>query len=72
MVTLCDLIERQSKEHPRANALFSKGNLTSYSELSQKIERWAAVLAARGITAKDTFGVVMRNSPEFVITFFAF
>src|SRR4029077_10391837 len=34
-------------------------------------ERWSAVLSSRGVKAGDAFGLVMRNCPEFVITFFA-
>ncbi len=71
MLTLHELIERQAKEHPKAAALVFKGHVTSYAELQQNIERWVTVLSSRGVKAGDTFGLVMRNSPEFVITFFA-
>jgi long-chain acyl-CoA synthetase len=71
MLTLHELIERQAKDHPKADALVFKGEKISYALLQEKIERWASVLAARGVKAGDSFGLVMRNSPEFVITFFA-
>ena len=71
MLTLYDLIERQAKEHPRTTALVFKGQVRSYAELQDDIDRWASVLAARGVKAGDRFGLVLRNSPEFVITFFA-
>src|SRR5437879_6558035 len=71
MLTLPDLIERQARARPKAPALVFNGAVTSYGELHQKIAQWATALAVRGIKAGDSFGLVMRNSPEFVITFFA-
>jgi long-chain acyl-CoA synthetase len=71
MLTLNDWIDRQAKERPRADALVFKGEARSYAELQRDIERWAAVLSSRGVKAGDSFGLVMRNAPEFVITFFA-
>jgi len=71
MLTLPELIERQARERPNSSALVFKGTITTFEDLRQKVERWAAVLSARGVKAGDSFGLVMRNSPEFVVTFFA-
>jgi long-chain acyl-CoA synthetase len=71
MLTLHELIERQAKDRPRATALVFKGQTLCYEDLQEDIERWASVLVARGVKAGDRFGLVLRNSPEFVITFFA-
>ena len=71
MLTLNALIERQARERPKAPALVFKGAVTTFAELEKQIERWAAALASRGVKAGDCFGLVMRNCPEFVITFFA-
>src|SRR5690349_4446075 len=71
MLTLPGLIERQAKERPKASAYVFKGRATTYAELLQKVERWAAVLSSRGVKAGESFGLVMRNSPEFIITFLA-
>jgi long-chain acyl-CoA synthetase len=68
---LPDLIERQAREHPKAAAMVFKRAVTTNEELRQKVERWVAVLASRGVKAGDAFGLVMRNCPEFVVTFFA-
>src|ERR1700744_3905427 len=70
-MVLHELIERQAARQPHAAALFYKKEKISYGELQRQVERWAAVLHARGVKAGDTFGIVTRNSPEFVITFFA-
>src|SRR4029077_7844396 len=71
VMTLQSLIERQAQEHPAANALVFQGKVISYKDLQNRVERWASVLSVRGVKAGDNFGLVMRNSPEFVITFFA-
>jgi long-chain acyl-CoA synthetase len=71
MLTLNALLERQAAERPRAIALRLKDRALSYQQLQAQIERWATVLYSRGVRAGDTYGIVMRNSLEFVITFFA-
>jgi len=70
-VTLHELIERQARERPARAALILKGHSLSYKELQDHVEKWASVLHQRGVKAGDAYGLVMRNSPEFVITFFA-
>ena len=71
MLTLHELIERQAQTRPKAAALVMKGHHYTYAELQERVEKWASVLQARGVRAGDAYGLVMRNSPEFVITFFA-
>ncbi len=68
---LHELIEKQAKERPKAKALVFQGRVTPYGELQKKIERWALILASRGIRAGDAYGLVTKNSTEFVIAFFA-
>ena len=70
-LTAHGLIERQAKSRPKTTALIFKGKPISYGELQDQIERWASVLRDRGVKKGDAYGLVMRNCPEFVITFFA-
>src|SRR5690242_8223974 len=70
-MVLHELLERQAKSRPNAPALIFRGTKLSYAALQDRVEKWAAVLTARGVKAGDTYGIVMRNSPEFVVTFFA-
>jgi len=70
-MTLYDLIERQAVSRPSAKALVLAERILTYAELRETIDRWAAALSARGVKAGDAFGLVMRNSVEFVVTFFA-
>ena len=52
-------------------AFIFKGETTTFAQLADEIERCAAGLAELGIGKGDTFGIVMRNCPEFVILSFA-
>src|SRR2546430_3176712 len=70
-LTLHELVERQARERPGAMAVVSKNQVLTYHQLQERIEQWASVLHSRGVRTGDAFGIVMRNSPEFVITFFA-
>jgi long-chain acyl-CoA synthetase len=70
-MTLPDLLERQIQSRPKATALIFRGAAMSYAELKDRVEKWAAVLTQKGVKPGDAYGIVMRNSPEFVITFFA-
>jgi long-chain acyl-CoA synthetase len=70
-MVLHELIERQAQIRPRATALIFRGTKLSYAQLQERVEKWASVLTSRGVKTGDTYGIVMRNSPEFVITFFA-
>jgi acyl-CoA synthetase (AMP-forming)/AMP-acid ligase II len=68
---LHELIERQAQRRPQAAAILFKGLSMTYGQLQEKVEKWASALQSRGVKSGDAFGVVMRNSPEFIITFFA-
>jgi long-chain acyl-CoA synthetase len=71
VLILPDLIERQAQRNPKRAALIFNDQTLTYAQLQDRVLRCAAVLKNRGIKAGDTFGMVLRNSPEFVITFFA-
>jgi long-chain acyl-CoA synthetase len=68
---LHQMLEDQAKARPHDAALVFRGNKISYEDLQDRVLKWASVLYQRGVKAGDTYGIVMRNSPEFVITFFA-
>ncbi|HRY29641.1 MAG TPA: AMP-binding protein, partial [Elusimicrobiota bacterium] len=59
------------KQSGDAAAFLFKDEPILYRDLDDKIRRCAAGLAALGIGKDDTFGIVLRNCPEFVIAFFA-
>jgi long-chain acyl-CoA synthetase len=59
---------REMADHP---AFFYKDQTWTYRRLDEQIARCAAGLAGLGIKKGDTFGIVIRNCPEFVVLFFA-
>ena len=69
--TLNEMLARSVERSGNRPAFIFKGQETSFSELADAIERCAAGLAELGIGNGDTFGIVMRNCPEFVILSFA-
>ena len=71
MLTLYDLVARQAGDHPSATALHFKGHDLTFLALQERIDQCALLLSSRGVMAGDRFGLVLRNSPEFVITFLA-
>jgi long-chain acyl-CoA synthetase len=69
--TLNEMLARTVELYGDKTALIFKGEKISFAELQESIERCAAGLAELGIGKGDTFGIVMRNCPEFVILSFA-
>jgi len=69
--TLNQILGETILNHPEDTAFFYKEEVLSYRELGQRIDRCTVGLQKLGIREGDTFGVVVRNCPEFVILFFA-
>jgi len=69
--TLNEMLARSVERSGDRPAFIFKGQETSFSEFEDAVERCAAGLAVLGIGKGDTFGIVMRNCPEFVILSFA-
>ena len=69
--TLNEMLGHTAREVPDSVAYAFKDRSLTFSELEQTIERCAAGLVSLGIGKGDTFGLVLRNCPEFVICAFA-
>jgi len=65
------MLSQSVRENPEAAAFVYRDERLSYGELDRRVERCAAGLQKIGINKGDTFGIVLRNSPEFVILYFA-
>ncbi len=68
---LNDMLAQSVREVPDAPAFLYKGQTWTYRRLEETAAACAARLAGLGIGRGDTFGVVLRNCPEFVVLFFA-
>ena len=66
-------MEQRVKESPDKSFLFSEadGRRFSYAEFAAAVDRAARMLAASGIGKGDAVGLLMPNSAEYVIAYFA-
>lgn len=69
--TLVDLIERSTREFARRAALHFFGRSTTYRALGERIERAAEALRRHGVAAGERVALVLPNSPQHVIAFYA-
>ena len=60
------------KDHPAEKAAFIfKDQVTTYGQFRQNVEAKAAFLQSRGIREGDRVGLISKNCPQFVETYFA-
>ncbi|MBL8023841.1 MAG: long-chain fatty acid--CoA ligase [Elusimicrobia bacterium] len=69
--TLHRLLADTARRSPDAVVFYYRGKVWTYGQLEEKVGRCAAGLSSRGVGRGDTFGIVLRNAPEFVVLFFA-
>ena len=69
--SLVDMLENSAKRHRKRVALEFFGRDTSYGELLDQVSRAANGLRDLGVTAGDRVALVMPNSPQHVIAFYA-
>ena len=64
---LSDLVSNWAKEDPQRIAYIFQDKKITFFELEDKISRCAQGLSQLGIKKESTFGIILRNCPEFVI-----
>jgi fatty-acyl-CoA synthase len=65
-------LERSVSLCPEKTALVYKGERISYEELNRRVNAFAAGVASLGFRKGDRFVIDLPNSPELVISFYAF
>lgn len=70
-VPLSELLDKTALKYPKQTALIFFGNKISYLELQSMVNRIASALADIGTKKGDRVALVLPNSPEFVIAYFA-
>jgi len=70
-LSMADLFERSAEKWGNQTAILFYGNKIKYRELKDKVDRLATGLAALGIKKGDRVGMLLLNSPEYVISSFA-
>lgn len=70
---LSDLLQQRVSANPDKHFLFSETDARSftYSEFALAVDRTAAMLAAHGIVKGDVVSLLMPNSAEYIIAYFA-
>ena len=70
---LRELLEQRAAEAPDKTFLFSEadGRQFSYAEFDAAVNRTAALLASQGVQKGDVVSLLMPNSAEYVIAYFA-
>lgn len=63
-------VESNARDFPDRPALIFKGHVVNYREFNELTDRMAAGLAAMGVKKGDKVGLVIPNSPQFVIAFY--
>jgi len=69
--TLYDMLLQSVSKGPESVAFIMKEDRITYRKLQQMVDICANSLKALDIHKGDRLGIVLRNSPEFVVTFFA-
>lgn len=70
-ITLYDILKETTEKYPHNKALVFKSYELNYIELKELVDRFAAGLIDLGIKKGDPVGILMPNTPQFVIAFFA-
>ena len=70
-INLARLLADAACDFPHAPALHFEGRTTSYAELAERAWRFAGTLASLGVTRGTRVGLILPNSPQAVVAFFA-
>lgn len=68
---VADLVEAAARRSPDRLALTGPGGTWTWGRLAEQVRRLAGGLAALGLTPGDRLALLLGNSPEFVLGYFA-
>lgn len=71
MTSVNELFEEATDKWKNKTAIIFYGRKISYKELKEKVDRFATALFDLGIRKGDRVGILLLNSPEFIISFYA-
>jgi long-chain acyl-CoA synthetase len=70
-VSAFSLLEGSARAYPDRPAIAFLGKHISYAQLLSEAERFSAVLAGTGVAKGDRVGLLLPNSPQYVIAWYA-
>jgi long-chain acyl-CoA synthetase len=68
---LYSILDESAKKYPDHNALIFFGNTIKYKDLKESVERFAGALSELGVKKGDVVSLILPNSPQFVIAYYA-
>jgi len=69
--SLVDIVAASARDYPDAVALQFFGKATTYAQMQEAIDRAAGGLRELGVGAGDPVAIVLPNSPQHIIAFYA-
>ncbi|MGY3548242.1 long-chain acyl-CoA synthetase [Bradyrhizobium sp. USDA 4472] len=69
-VPLTEYLRAWAKQSPARPAVIFYGHVTTYADLDEQSDRFAALLQAKGVRQGDRVAVFLPNCPQFHIVFF--
>ncbi len=70
-ITLYEFLERSAWKYPDNNALSFYGKKIKYKELLKYVDAFAGALSQLGISKGDRISIMLPNSPQMVISYYA-
>ncbi|WP_227001825.1 long-chain-fatty-acid--CoA ligase [Virgibacillus necropolis] len=70
-LSIFNLLERTAEDYPTNKAVIDRDKELTYAELKHMTERLAAALHCRGFRKGDLLALMLPNSMEYVITYYA-
>lgn len=70
-IRISELLDRTASKYPSQTALIFFGNKITYLELKNMVDNMASALEGLGVKKGDRIALVLPNSPEFIISYFA-
>jgi len=70
-VSLSDLLRNTASQYPDDKAIVFLDSVMTYRELDDAVDRMATALAKLGLKKGDVLAIILPNSFQFVITFYA-
>jgi len=69
--SLVEAFDDATEKWRSKTAIIFYGNKITFEQLRDKVDRFATALSQLGVKKGDTVALLMLNSPEFVIAFYA-
>ncbi|HEY8609741.1 MAG TPA: AMP-binding protein [Roseomonas sp.] len=70
-MNLADALAHHTRARPERAAIIQGERIITYAELDLLVRRWAAHLAAQGISRGDVVGIALKDSPEHLLALYA-